>query len=81
MLADLRQYFANDRCDSSAVAVRRVRQARDAFVAMLEENVERGLVRLSHAKELLGDDPRWRVREGIRAGPFNCVDLLAANRR
>ena len=39
----------------------RVRQARDAFLALLEENVERGLVRLSHAKELLGDDPRWRV--------------------
>ena len=40
----------------------RVRQARDAFLALLEENVDRGLVRLSHAKELLGDDPRWRVR-------------------
>lgn len=36
--------------------------ARENFVALLDENSERGLLRLSHARELLEDDPRWRVR-------------------
>ena len=43
--------------------VRRIRVARENFVALLDENSERGLLRLSHARELLEDDPRWRVRE------------------
>ncbi len=51
----------------------RIRQSRDAFVAMLDENVDRGLVRLSHAKEFLGDDPRWRVRHTTHAVRTQCV--------
>ena len=72
-----------------ARGVRRIRLARDNFTALLEENSERGLLRLSHARELLETDPRWKVRpplpnaglSGSRAAGLHVpFDLLPAGR-